>query len=112
MTNDPQQQTARGMDYILTTEREVAYCSTEKPFLQPSYCASHVPGRYISFPKVGDEYDFTDAKEAVWVCGRYYSTPAGSSSPIDVKGKKIRILSVSKGSVYFFSRITFETLKL
>ena len=94
---------ASGEDYILTTEQNIAE--------QNGMRSSHVKGHYLVFPEAGDRYDFRDATEPVWVCGKPYSTVAnGESSSIDVRGKQIDITNVRKGDASEFAEITFWSL--
>ena len=91
---------ARGEDYIFTTEQNIAE--------QNNMCPSRVKGHYIAFPTTGDVYDFCDAIQPVWVCGKSYSTVGnGGSSSIDVQGKKIEVTKVRKGDVTEFAQICF-----
>ena len=91
---------ARGEDYILTTEQNIA----EKNNMHHSL----VKGHYIKFPSRGDVYDFTDALKPVWVCGEKYNTCVGGySSPVNVQGEIIEITSVCKEDATEFARICF-----
>ena len=91
---------ARGEDYILTTEQNIA----EKNNMH----RSHVKGHYIKFPQSGDVYDFTEALEPVWVGGKSYNTCVnGYSSPENVQGEIIEITQVNKGDATEFAEICF-----
>ena len=92
---------ASGEDYILTTEQNIAEQNGMRP--------SRVKGHYITFPEAGYTYDFRDATEPIWVCGKPYTTVVnGQSSPINVQGKRIRIRGVNKGDATEFARIWFR----
>ena len=95
---------AMGEDYILTTEQNIAERNNMLLMLDRKH--------YLVVPKVGDRYDFRDAKEPVWVCGKPYNTMNGRSGPINVQGKKIEIVDVCKGNMTEFARITFKERKI
>jgi hypothetical protein len=68
-------------------------------------------GSMYFYPIEGKEYNFSTANSAVWVGGKRYDTVAlGPSRPINVAGKKIRILHVDGGNESWFAKIKFEVL--
>ena len=91
---------ARGEDYILTTEKNIAE--------QNGMHRSHVKGHYIKFPVSGDVYDFSGASEPVWIGGIPYDTCVnGFSSSVNVQGEIIEITNIRKGNATEFAEIDF-----
>jgi len=98
-----QKKVAEGGNHILCTEEEIAEAN--------GFHKSHQRGVYIVFPKKNEVYDFTQAKEPVWVAGKPYNTVAnGWSSPKNVQGKKIKIAKVIKGDEYYFGKIYYHEI--
>ena len=103
---------AQGENYILTTEKEIA----AKIGMRFSRFREDYSGfseiddmyEYIVFPESGCIYDFTDAKQPIWVCGEPYHTCAkGNSRPVNVQGEIIEITNIRKGNVTEFAEIDF-----
>ena len=84
---NPSQKIARGSDYILCYEKNIAK--------RNDFPLSHVKGHYIKFPRPGNIFDFRGAEKPVWVAGDLYNPIAYAKYyEHNVQGKVIHILWV------------------
>ena len=89
---------ARGAPYILVDREGQGAWS------------SRLPGLWLVWPKVGQEYDFGGYGLALAGGMPYNTVRHGLSSPVDVTGKRIKITDYGPGSPCHFATIVFDIL--